>query len=169
MVEKDADCMKKDPEINAGSPEMGGSRDELEELTQLMRDAKAEDFVDTLLKQDIRCTRDLADFTMRELHECLQIPFGTAKRMVKMAQAAPQEPSPPRSAIRRSPSASEQAERDLAEQAEREIAEADDRAHMERLNMQHARIFNEDLRLNDERKRRGLPQDESRRHVSALL
>ena len=42
MVEKDADCVKKDPEINAGSPEMGGSRDELEELTQLMRDAKAE-------------------------------------------------------------------------------------------------------------------------------
>ena len=49
---EDADCMKKDPEINVGSPEMGGSRDELEELTQLMRDAKAEDFVDTLLKQD---------------------------------------------------------------------------------------------------------------------
>ena len=62
MVEKDTDCVKKDPEINVGSPEMGGSRDELEELTQVMRDAKAEDFVDTLLKEDIRCVRDLADF-----------------------------------------------------------------------------------------------------------
>ena len=36
MVEKDADCVKKDPEINAGSPEMGGSRDEADELTQLL-------------------------------------------------------------------------------------------------------------------------------------
>ena len=26
VVEKDADCMKKDPEINVGSSEMGGSR-----------------------------------------------------------------------------------------------------------------------------------------------
>ena len=68
VVEKDAGCMKKDPEINAGSPEMGGSRDELEELTQVMRDAKAEDFVDTLLKQDIRCARDLAIMTVGDLH-----------------------------------------------------------------------------------------------------
>ena len=111
VVEKDTDCVNKDPEINVGSPEMGGSRDELEELTQLMRDAEAEDFVDTLLKQDIRCTRDLADFSMGDLHEYLRIPLGTAMRMIKMAQAAPQEPSPPRSAIRRSQSVSEQAER----------------------------------------------------------
>ena len=82
MVEKDADCVKKDPEINAGSPEMGGSRDELEELTQVMRGAEAEDFVDTLLKQDIRCARDLAIMTVGDLHECLQIPLGTAARMV---------------------------------------------------------------------------------------
>ena len=41
VVEKDADCMKKDPEINAGSPEMGGSRDEEEEIAQLLRDADA--------------------------------------------------------------------------------------------------------------------------------
>ena len=43
---EDADCMKKDPEINVGSPEMGGSR-EAEELTHLLRAANAEAFVDT--------------------------------------------------------------------------------------------------------------------------
>ena len=43
VVEKDADCVKKDPEINAGSPEMGGSR-EAEGLTQLLRGAHAEQF-----------------------------------------------------------------------------------------------------------------------------
>ena len=69
MVEKDADCVKKDPEINAGSPEMGGSRDELEELTQLLRDANAEEFVGTLLKQGLRRTRDLAITTVGDLHE----------------------------------------------------------------------------------------------------
>ena len=41
VVEKDTDCVKKDPGINAGSPEMGGSRNELEELTQLLRGANA--------------------------------------------------------------------------------------------------------------------------------
>ena len=125
---KDDDFMNKGPEINVGSPEMGGSRDELEELTQLMRDAKAEEFVDTLLKEEIRCTQDLAILTVGDLREHLHIPLGTAARMVKMAQAAPQEPSPPKSAIRRSQSVSEQAERDLAEQAERELADADNRA-----------------------------------------
>ena len=138
VVEKHADCMKKDPEINAGSPEMGGSRDELEELTQLLRDSDAEEFVDTLLKQGLRRTRDLAIMTVGDLHEYLRIPLFTAARTVKMAQAAPGEPPQPRSAIRRSQSVSEQAERDLAEQAERELAEADDRAHMERLNTLNA-------------------------------
>ena len=54
---KDADCVNKDPEINVGSPEMGGSR-EAEELTQLLRDANAEEFEDSLLKNGLQSTRD---------------------------------------------------------------------------------------------------------------
>ena len=54
--------MKKDPEINAGSPEMGGSR-EAEELTQLLRDANAEEFEDSLLQNGLQSTRDLIDVT----------------------------------------------------------------------------------------------------------
>ena len=97
MVEKDADCVKKDPEINAGSPEMGGSR-EAEELTQLLRDANAEEFKDSLLRNGLQSTRDLVDVTAQELSTMFQIPFFVGKRMIKMAQAAPQEPSPPKSA-----------------------------------------------------------------------
>ena len=44
---KDDDFMNTDPEINVGNPEMGGSR-EAEELTQLLRDANAEEFEDSL-------------------------------------------------------------------------------------------------------------------------
>ena len=58
MVVKDADCMKKDPEINVGSSEMGGSR-EAEELTQLLRDANAEEFEDTLLQNGLQSTTTL--------------------------------------------------------------------------------------------------------------
>ena len=118
---KDDDFMNKGPEINVGSPEMGGSRNDEEELAQLLRDANAEEFVDTLLRHGLRGTRDLVNATPQDLL-LIQIPPSVGLRMLRLAQAAPQEPPPPKSAIRRSQSVSEQAERDLAEQAERELA-----------------------------------------------
>eukprot|EP00936_MAST-01D_sp_MAST-1D-sp1_P002783 g2783.t1 len=123
VVEKDADCMKKDPEINAGSPEMGGSRDEGGEIAQLLRDADAEEFVeafvDTLLKQGLRrSTHSL----MHYLHKYLRIPLFTAARMIKMAQAAPQEPPPARFATRLPHPVSEHAELDLTEREEHNAA-----------------------------------------------
>ena len=123
VVEKDADCVKKDPEINAGSPEMGGSRDEAEELTQLLRDAQ-EQFERILQQYGPQSTRDLVGVAlMNYLYEVVaRIPRGTAARMVNLLRDAHAEQSLARFATCPPHPVSEHAELNLTEQEEHNAA-----------------------------------------------
>ena len=57
MVDTDANRMKQDPEISMGSPGMGGLSEDPGDLTWLIREANAEEYMDTLLLHTLSSTQ----------------------------------------------------------------------------------------------------------------